>query len=202
MVKADIPETRYSSDNDWGVPMLMERLHADCLDLPLLQWGTRCRKARMNGTWAFYVDDYRFSALWRDPSPVIRSGCINVIEPNFSIYEYSQPAEALYQIYRKRHLARTWQELAGIKVFVDMNVPLQYAEMNLLGVPRGWRSYATRGYTDRLEILEEEYALAQRHADTSDLLFVVYGGGKLVRDWATQRAVNWYPEQESEKRNG
>lgn len=196
MRKTDIPKTIYSSDNDWGIPLLKESLQADFVDLPVLQWGTRCRKAKMNGTWSFYVDDYRFNALWSNPSTVINTGCINVIEPNFTILPHTTPAEAIYQIYRKRYLSRTWQELAGIKILVDLNVPLEFQDMNLLGVPKGWKSYATRGYTDRLEALNEEFIIAKKHAGTDDILFLVYGGGIRVKDWSVQNAVTWIPEQQ------
>lgn len=197
MSKNEIPKALWSSDNDWGIPTLRADLCADALDLPMVQWGTRCRKAYMNGTWSFYVDDYRFTGLWRDSTSVMRSGCINVVEPNFSIFTSTTPAEAIYQIYRKRYLARTWQELAGIKVFVDLNVPLEFQEMNLLGVPRGWRAYATRGYTDRLEALEEEYRIAKEHAETEHILFIVYGGGNKVKHWAKSNpGITWVTEQQ------
>jgi len=197
MAKHEIPKALWSSDNDWGIPTLRADLCSDALDLPVVQWGTRCRKAYMNGTWSFYVDDYRFNYLWRDSSTVMKSGCINVIEPNFSIFNYTAPAEAMYQIYKKRYLARTWQEMAGIKVIVDMNVPLEFQEMNLLGVPRGWRSYATRGYTDRLEDLEEEYRIAKNHAESDYIQFVVYGGGNRVKQWTKEHTgVIWVTEQQ------
>lgn len=197
MAKHEVPKALWSSDNDWGVPTLRLDLCADALDLPVVQWGTRCRKAYMNGTWSFYVDDYRFNALWRDSSAVMKSGCINTIEPNFSIFTYTSPAEALFQIYKKRYLARTWQEMAGIKIFVDMNVPLEFQEMNLLGVPKGWRAYATRGYTDRLEDLEEEYRIAKEHAGSDYIQFLVYGGGNSVKHWAKDHTgVMWVTEQQ------
>lgn len=196
MRKSDVPRTVFNSDNDWGIPSLNDRLCADFIDLPLVQWGTRSRRNKMNGVWGFYVDDYRFNGLWSNPQTVINTGCISVIEPNFSIFPYTPPAEALYQIYKKRYLARLWQELAGIKIFVDLNVPLEFQELNFLGVPKGWRAYATRGYSDRLELLNEEHALAKKHASGNDLLFIVYGGGIKVKDWCISNNVYWFTEQQ------
>lgn len=194
--RRDIPDSLWPTDNDAGVPTLRLDRCADAVDLPVVMWGTRARSRRMFGTWGFYVDDYRFNALWADPSPILNSGCVNIIEPNFTIHDQLPNAVALYHTYRKRYLARTWQELGGIRVFVDLNVPPTHAAMNLLGVPAGWRAYATRGYADRLHQLEGEVARAIEHRGSDDILFLVYGGGAKVRDYCLARGLIWVPEQQ------
>ena len=65
-----VPDAVWPTDNDWGVPLLDINLQAKAVDLPFKGWGSIKRKARMQGTWHFYTEDYRFEALWRDPSPV------------------------------------------------------------------------------------------------------------------------------------
>ena len=94
---------------------------ADAVDFPVTQWGTIGANRPMPGTWSFYVDDHRFGALWRDPSPVLRAGAVNVVEPNFSTHDQHPRAYVLWQVYRKRWLARWWQT-KGLRVFVDLNV--------------------------------------------------------------------------------
>lgn len=151
----------------------------------------------MPGTWSFYTDDYKFTALWSDPRPVIRSGCAAVIEPNFSIYDDSPLAVALWALYRKRWLARYWQE-HGIDIWVDLNASLRFKAYTLLGVPKGWRWFATRGYYDRPDDLRADYELACETAGTKEIEFVVAGGSRKLRKlcdyygwtWATDAATD------------
>jgi hypothetical protein len=95
-------------------------------------------------------------------------------------------AVALYRIYQKRWLARFWQS-QGIRVLVDMNVAEVFYDYNLLGVPAGWRAWCTRGYNDRVGNTEQEFELACKHAGTEAILFVVYGGGKIVKQLCGKR---------------
>ena len=76
----------------------------------------------------------------------------------------------------------------GIRVFVDLNVAQKFIKLNLIGVPKGWRSFCTRGYSDRLPALELEYRIAEASASISGRkpLFVVYGGGAMCRDFCKE----------------
>lgn len=56
----------------------------------------------------------------------------------------------------------------------------------MLGIPAGYSSFCTRGYSDRLNYLEFEYQLAKSIAGENNILFVVYGGGSVCREWAKQ----------------
>lgn len=191
----DIPDCIWPSDNPYDIPLLRPDLQGNALDLPVVAWGSVRRSHRMLGSWHFYVDDYRFSRLWTDPSPILNSGCATIIEPNFSITDQTPTALALYRLYQKRWLARTWQELGRIRVFVDLNIGARHQELALLGVPDGWRAYATRGYTDKLDLTDAEYAAACRHRGSEDVLFVVVGGGHAVEQHARSRGWMWIPEQ-------
>ncbi len=143
--------------------------------------GGGTRRA-LYGTLHFYTVDYRFRALWQNPGRVVKAGCINIVEPNYSVYEQSPLAHAIWQTYRKRWLARYWQH-QGIRVFVDLNVSLNYAALNMYGVPKGWLSYATRAYADRVQVLGVEANVAKRWAGTDDILLMVYAGGQGARKW-------------------
>ncbi len=201
LTRHDVPDMVFPTDNDWGVPLLDAKLQATGLVAPFVRWGTGSRRTRHSGTNHFYTDDYRFSALWDDPAPVVNSGCSAVVEPNFSIYIDMPAAVALWAVYRKRWLARFWQ-MYGIRVFADLNVAENHADLNLLGIPKGWRSWATRGYTERMDSTIREYERAVVHAGTDDILFLVYGGGKQVEALCRKRGWLWQMERSDEVTHG
>lgn len=191
-------DTRWPSDNQAGIPTLDLSRQATAIPSPVIQWGSR-RGGRKNnivgaGTLHFYTDDYRFERLWRDPSPVTNSHLGAVVEPNFSVYVDMPPALALYQIWRKRYLARLWQH-AGLSVLVDLNVAATYTALNLMGIPKGWRAFATRGYQDWLDDLENQYDIAKTLAKPETPLMFVYGGGEAVAEFCQQHLLWHIPDE-------
>ncbi len=186
--REEMPDCLWPSDNPLDIPVLRTGLMGNTLDLPCIMWGTVARRTmdsqRRPGTLGFYVDDYRFQALWKDPSALLNSGARTIIEPNYSVHERTPVAVATTLIYRKRWLARLCQEFAGMRVFVDLNVALRHMELNMLGVPEGWRAWSTRFYVDSPEVTDEQYARACEHCGDDDVLFVVYGGGRAGRAWS------------------
>jgi hypothetical protein len=191
--RSDVPDALFPTDNDLGIPVLDRRYEASFVELPVMTWGATRRNQVMPGSWHFYTEDYRFTSLWADPTPVINSRCVAAVEPNFTTSEQMPAAVAIYQTFRKRWLARFWQS-HGIKIFVDLNVAPEWADLNLTGVPAGWRAYMTRGYADRLTSLDDEYRLATERAGSTDILFAVYGGGRPVRAWCHSKGVIHVPE--------
>lgn len=189
----DVPDALFVTDNDYDIPLLDSKRQAKFLDLPLTRWGEIARTSKMVGTWHFYTDDYKFDALWADPSNVINSKCVNVVEPNFSTNEQMPMVVGLWAIYRKRWLARFWQDY-GINVFVDLNVSRKFKQLNLLGVPKGWTAYMTRSVENMgLDELDDDYARALDHAGVQPL-FVVYGGSKLTKEHCKAHGWLWIPE--------
>jgi hypothetical protein len=189
-----VPDAIFPTDNEWGVPLLDANMQATALIAPFTPWGAHgSRKRNMTGTYHFYTSDDRFQALWDDPSDVVNSLCAAVIEPNFSTSIEMPLAVGLWGVYRKRWLARFWQGL-GVRVFVDLCVEAPHREINLLGVPKGWKAWATRGYTARIHELDEEHEIACAHAGTRDVLFVVYGGGKGVKEHCLSKGWLWFME--------
>lgn len=202
LTRADVPDAVFATDNEYGIPTLNLALQATMLEAPVLLWGALARRTQTTGTYAFYVDDWRFNALWTDPSPVVNSGCHAVIEPNITISPIMPKAVALYRMYQKRWVTRFWQEF-GIKTLVDLNVPEPWlSEIALLGVPKGWRSYATHGNANDCPSTLAEYETARKHADGADVLFVVYGGGKAAKAQCLERGWVYVPEHMDTKRGG
>lgn len=192
--QSGVPNAKFPTNNKWGIPTLKENYQADYIDMPFIQWGSIARNRRMPGTYSFYTDDYRFNALWKNPEKVVDSGCVTAIEPNITLSLTSPKAYVIAAMYCKRWIARYWQE-EGIRILVDMNVPPEFSDLNLLGVPHGWRAYASHGYAGRIEALKEEYKIACNHAGTRDILWVVYGGGKAVRELCESKQWVHIPEQ-------
>lgn len=194
-----VPDAVFASDNDYEIPLLDSNLQARSLDLPFAIWGAQSRQTKIpGGTYAFYTSDDRFQALWADPSGVVNSGAANIVEPNFSCYATMPIAVGAYQIYRKRWIAR-WCQTYGVRVLVDLNVAPKFRDINLMGVPTGWKAYCTRSSVDYVDELDEEFALACERAEDSHPLFVVYGGGKISQARCKERGWLWLADRETRK---
>lgn len=177
-----VPDSLFETDNDWEIPKLRDDMQAQVCDIPFVRYGEQARTFQMNGcgTLHFYTDDYKFGdSLYEHPEKILRHNPRNIVEPNYSLFNETPAAFGLREIYKKRFIARSMQE-KGIRVFVDLNVAQKWIKLNLLGVPSGWRAYATRGYSDRLQALELEYRIAEANAGLkgNKPLFVCYGGGQ------------------------
>jgi hypothetical protein len=204
---ADVPDALWPSNDDWGIPLLDLALQADSVEFPVTLWGSQGQTRAMRGTWVFYANDSVFEPLWSNPGKVLTSGAPCLVEPNYSTHEQSPFAVELWGIYRRRWLARYWQS-QGRRVFVDLNVHHRLLEPHpavsgnapaFLGVPRGWRAFASRAHGNRPEMLEAEHDAALTHSGEGSILFLVYGGGKRVKDMARERGWVWVPEQNDVK---
>ena len=171
----------FPSDNEWGIPMLLPQAPLAGLPMPCERWGRFGRGSFNGGTLHFYTNDERFETIWETPEKIVMSQCKAICEPNVSTGNMTPRAFALWGIYRKRWISR-WVQQYGVAVFVDLNVEPEFRNINLLGVPRGWTHYATRGYDTRFELLEEDYKIACEHADGKPVVFVVIGGGKATHE--------------------
>jgi len=191
-----LDEIVFHSGNQAGVPTLDLSMQAESIVEPLLIWGSIARSKEMLGTYAFYCDDYKFTALWNEPDKLVKTGCAVAVEPNFSIGERMPPAVALYHIFQKRWLARYWQT-QGVRIFIDLNVDPYYSKLNLLGVPRGWKAYCTRVHKGYHEQIEKDYALCREHAQ-QEPLFIVYGGDNgFSRHICERYGWVWIPDKRS-----
>lgn len=180
--KAWTPDCLFPSNNVYEIPTLSIDGQADMVTNPVIVWGVEKRTRRIDGgTVLFYVDDYRFEAIWDNPNQITDTGCAVIAEPNVSVYDTMPVSYALHLIFKKRWIARYLQAL-GLKVLVDLNVSVKFAEYNLLGVPEGWNAFATRGYLERTDYLLHEIEIAKRVSGMDSPFMVVYGGGMKVRE--------------------
>ncbi len=183
----------YPSDNEWGIPVLMMEQMPVHVELPIDPWGVEGRYKKHMSCFHFYVDDYRFERLFKDPIALLMSGCKQIVEPNCSIHDNTPKPFALWQIYRKRFLARYFQE-CGVQVFADLNVSHRFAEFNRLGIPDGYNAFFTRGVSGWQDHLDLNLEMAQRISGCDRPNLNVYGGGKDIEDWCNRHQVSYIGE--------
>lgn len=170
----------YASNNPFDIPTLDLKMQAGNLELPLSPWGANSRLRKDVTTYHFYVDDYRFEHLFKDPIKLLMSGCRAIVEPNCSCHDQTPIAWGIQLIYKKRWLARYFQE-CGIKVYADLNVSHKFIEYNKMGIPEGWNAFFTRGLDDWMASLESDYQVAKEISGLDTPNLIVYGGGKEVQ---------------------
>lgn len=178
----------YESNNEFDIPNLLLDKQAGKLQLPFAPWGADSRLRKDVSTYHFYVDDYRFEAIFKDPIKVLTSGVKALVEPNLSVYDTTPIAYGLQQIYKKRWISRYFQE-CGILVYVDLNVSVKFKEYNKMGVPKGYNAFFTRGYADRVEYLKIELEVAREISGLQTPNLLVYGGGDEIRKFCIENSL-------------
>ena len=178
----------FESDNIFDIPNLLLDMQAGHLELPLSTWGANSRLRKDVTTYHFYVDDYRFEHLFKDPTNLLASGCKAIVEPNCSLHDQTPIAYGLCQIYKKRWLARYMQE-CGVKVYVDLNVSHKFIEYNKMGVPKGYNAFMTRGLIGWMESLKSDLKVAQEISGLEKPNLIVYGGGEEVKAFCMEHGL-------------
>ena len=183
----------YPSNNEFDIPTLLMDNMPVHLELPLNPWGAEARYKKGMMTYHFYVDDYRFEQLFKDPVKLLESGCRAIVEPNCSIHDQTPMAHAIWQTYRKRYLCRYLQE-CGMQIWVDLNVSPHFEEINALGVPEGYNAFCTRGVTGWLNTTERHWEMAKRISGLEKPNMFVYGGGDEVEEWCKAHDIVYIKE--------
>lgn len=188
-----IPDCLFPSDNLMEIPSLILDAQPMHVEIPFLCFGEQKRSKDMNGGGVlhFYTDDYRWQSIYEHPEKILKHNPGAIVEPNYSLFNETPVAFGLQAVYKKRWIARAMQE-RGIPVFVDLNVANKFCAINLFGIPKGYGSFCTRGYSDRLPALEYEYMIAERIAGDNLRFFVVYGGGMEVKEWCMRHPRAYY----------
>ncbi len=185
-----VPDCLFASDNQFDIPVLKMSKENVYLHLPLKPYGADARTKTGVGTYHFYVDDYRFNAIWNDPTKIINSGVQAIVEPNCSLYETTPIGYGIFLIYKKRWIARMLQDF-GIDVFVDLNVTEKFQKYNIMGVPKGYNAFFTRGYDNRIKALEQELQIAKDISGLENPNFCVYGGSKKIKDFCNKHSLTY-----------
>lgn len=178
----------YESDNIFEIPNLLLEQQAGKVELPLSPWGANSRLRKDVATYHFYVDDYRFEALFKDPIKILTSGCKAIVEPNCSCHDQTPIAWGVQLIYKKRWLSRYFQE-CGIKVYADLNVSHKFIEYNKMGIPKGYNAFFTRGLDGWMESLKSDLQVAQEISGLERPNLVVYGGGEEIQDFCRKHGL-------------
>lgn len=178
----------YESDNEFEIPNLLLEMQAGKVELPLTPWGANSRLSKDVATYHFYVDDYRFEALFKDPIKLLTSGCKAVVEPNCSCHDQTPIAWGIQLIYKKRWLCRYLQE-CGIKVYADLNVSHKFIEYNKMGIPKGYNAFFTRGLDGWMESLKSDLQVAQEISGLERPNLVVYGGGDEIKAFCRKHGL-------------
>lgn len=185
-----IPDCIYNSNNIYDIPTLDISLQAKELILPLKPYGAEKRTNGGVGTYHFYVDDYRFEAIWKNPVNILKSGCTQIVEPNLSLYDTTPISYGLFLIYKKRWISRFLQG-KGFKVYADLNVSEKFYDYNLMGIPDGYNSFFTRGYTGRNRYLQLEYEQAKKISGMETPNMVVYGGSNEIKEFCAKKNLTF-----------
>lgn len=146
----------------------------------------------------FFIDDYRFNALWKNPAKIFDNNPAAAVECNYSLFDTTPLAFGLQFIYQKRWMARYWQE-NGIRIYEDLNVSSKFFEYNRMGVPDGWNAFATRGALGGLELLKAKFNQARQISGLDSPNLIVYGGGKEVHDFCCRHSLLYVHDYMTEK---
>lgn len=199
----NVKDVLFPSDNWLEIPVLKLEMQAKEIELPFVPYGT-AHKMRTARTLHYYTEDYRFVALWENPAKGLNNSITQAVEPNISLFDTTPIARGLERIYRKRWIARWWQN-KGICIYADLNVSAKFYEYNLLGIPKGWNAFATRGYRGGLEALKEEHGIARKISECDTPNMIVYGGGKEIAEYCRKNSLLYITDfmtEKGERNNG
>lgn len=183
-----LKDVLYPSNNKFDIPTLLLEKQAGHLEMPLSPWGANSRLRKDVATYHFYVDDYRFEKLFKDPVNLLMSGCKAIVEPNCSCHDQTPVAYGISLIYKKRWLARYFQE-CGVSVYADLNVSHKFIEYNKMGIPKGYNAFFTRGLDGWLESLKLDLQVAQEISGLEAPNLVVYGGGDEIQEFCQEHGL-------------
>jgi len=200
MMRSQIPDCLYESNNEFEIPNLLLEKQAGKLLLPLTGYGS-IRRSLNAQTVHFYVDDYRFANIWKNPKKILNGKIIAAIEPNTSLFDTTPFAYGLHQIYKKRWIARYWQE-CGVVIYADLNVSSKFYEYNRMGIPNGYNAFATRGYSNQIQYLETELKIAKDISGLQTPNLIVYGGGESVITFCRKNSLLYIHDLMTAKKDG
>jgi hypothetical protein len=190
MKRSQLFDIKFPKEHILNAPVLLPTRQLLAPAMPARAWGSSRRKKEEPGIiWHFYVADPRFENLLKKPETVIKTGASGCVEINSSISLNSDRGQVIDAIYWKRRVSRIWQH-HGIDISVDVNFPTEFCDLCFIGVPDTWQSFSTRGYAARPENLLAEYAMCRAFSKADQLTFMIFGGGREIKEMCEQYALN------------
>ena len=187
-IKDKLADVLYESDNEFEIPNLRMDMQAGNLELPFSPWGANSRLRKDVATYHFYVDDYRFESLFKDPIKLIMSGCKSIVEPNCSLHDQTPIAYGLQLIYKKRWLSR-WMQECGVRVYADLNVSHKFIEYNRMGIPNGYNAFFTRGLDGWIDSLKLDLMVAKEISGLDSTNQIGNGGGRRIQEFCRENGL-------------
>ena len=74
-------------------------------------------------------------------------------------------------------------------MYADLNVSRKFRDFNLMGIPKGYDAFFTRGYSDRVEYLKDEIEIARGISGKEVPNLIVYGGGEQIRKLCIENSL-------------
>lgn len=127
----------YESNNEFDILICCWKNKPENFFCLLPPGGADSRLRKDVATYHFYVDDYRFEAIWKRSDQGANQWCKSVGGSNLSVYDTTPIAYGLQQIYKKRWISRYFQKSAVSRCTQILNVSVKFKEYNKLGLPKG-----------------------------------------------------------------
>lgn len=182
-------ESEFTQSNDWGILDLDINFQLDEIPENSAQlWGSK--KTNNKTIYHFFTDDYRYTSLFKNPDDIIKLNPIGIIEPNFGVSALFPKAVALYRVYQKRWIARNCQKY-NIKIAVNLDMPAEFMDLNFIGVPKDWYSFAANGNIINIDLLYQYHELAVNYTGNPDIKYFLYGGGRRIGELCKDNGWTW-----------
>lgn len=110
----------FETDNEFGFPEVTSNEFTPTELIPFHMCKKQLKGDKEKGV-HFFLDDYKFEQVWTSPTKYTKMFLYygNIISPTFSVWENQPYALNLFNMYRRRWLARYYQE-CGVNVLLEV----------------------------------------------------------------------------------
>jgi hypothetical protein len=172
-----------SDGNSYGIPTV-RRAPIAYLPTWIVPYRTRLRgdTSVAEGAFHFFLDDYRFEAVWNHPNKALHALSthhMTALTPDFSVFADWPIAIQIWNTYRNRWCGAMWQA-NGIRVIPSIawstpeSYPFAFAgveqrslvAVSTVGIRQGDFSFFARGYREMLIRLRPSHILCYGRLDS------------------------------------